>query len=128
MGYKLSETFRVAAFYHKNLSHKTPATFELSDKTPLTGLVFVWNQNANHLGYQLKIANASQKKNASVIRKVVGLIRRRKRKDGNRGKKLYCELQYGLKYSNRTILSPYLASRSAVIKQALIKKQVYLHH
>ena len=121
-GYKLSETFRVAAFYHKNLSHKTPATFELSDKTPLTGLVFVWNQNANHLGYQLKIANASQKKNASVIRKVVGSSEEGKGKTVIEAKSYIAELQYGLKYSNRTILSPYLASRSAVIKQDAYKE------
>ena len=121
-GYKLSDTIRVAAFYHKNLSHKTPATFELTDKTPLTGLVIVWNQNANYLGYQLKIANASQKKNASVIRKVVGSSEEGKGKTVIEAKSYIAELQYGYKYSNRTILSPYLASRSAVIKQDAYKE------
>ena len=47
-GYKLSDTLRVAGFYHSNLSHKTPANFQLSDKTPLTGGLIVWNQNPNH--------------------------------------------------------------------------------
>jgi len=40
-GYKLSDTLRVGAFYHSNLSHKTPASFKLSDKTPMTGGLLV---------------------------------------------------------------------------------------
>ena len=71
-GYKLSDTLRVAGFYHSNLSHKTPASFTLSDKTPMTGAVVVWNQNPNKLGYQLKLANAYQQKNATLTREVVG--------------------------------------------------------
>ncbi len=116
-GYKFSDTLRVAAFYHDNMSHKTPATFKLSDKTPLTGFVIVWNENPNHLGYQLKIANASQEKNASVIRKVVGSSEEGKGETVIEANSYVSELQYSYQYSNRTILTPYLATRWAVIKQ-----------
>ena len=116
-GYKLSDTFRVAGFYHRNLSHKTPASFTLSDKTPMMGGLLVWNQNPNHLGYQLKLANAYQQKNATLTREVVGSSEEGKGKTVIEAKSYVAELQYGYQYSDNTVLRPYFAARSAVIKQ-----------
>jgi len=116
-GYKLSETLRVAGFYHSNLSHKTPASFTLSDKTPMTGLVVVWNQNPNKLGYQLKLANAYQQKNATLTREVVGSSEEGKGQTVIEAKSYVAELQYGYQFSDDTVLRPYFAARSAVIKQ-----------
>ena len=116
-GYKLSDTLRVGAFYHSNLSHKTPASFKLSDKTPMTGAVVVWNQNPNHLGYQLKLANAQQQKNATLTREVVGSSEEGKGETVIEAKSYVAELQYGYQYGDNTVLRPYFAARSAVIKQ-----------
>ena len=116
-GYKLSDTLRVAGFYHSNLSHKTPASFQLSDKTPLTGVLVVWNQNPNHLGYQLKLANAQQQKHATFTREVVGTSEEGKGQTVLGAKSYVAELQYGYQYSDNTVLRPYFAARSAVIKQ-----------
>ena len=116
-GYRLSDTLRVAGFYHRNLSHKTPASFTLSDKTPMTGLVVVWNQNPNKLGYQLKLANAYQQKNATLTREVVGSSEEGKGQTVIEAKSYVAELQYGYQFSDDTVLRPYFATRSAVIKQ-----------
>ena len=116
-GYKLSDTLRVAGFYHSNLSHKTPASFKLSDKTPMTGGLVVWNQNPNHLGYQLKLANAYQQKNATLTREVVGSSEEGKGQTVIEAKSYVAELQYGYQFSDDTLLRPYFAARSAVIKQ-----------
>ena len=116
-GYKLSDTLRVGAFYHSNLSHKTPASFTLSDKTPMTGGLLVWNQNPNHLGYQLKQANAYQQKNATLTREVVGYSEEGKGQTVIEAKSYVAELQYGYQFSDDTVLRPYFAARSAVIKQ-----------
>ena len=116
-GYKLSDTFRVAGFYHRNLSHKTPASFKLSDKTPMTGGLVVWNQNPSHLGYQLKLANAQQQKNATLTREVVGSSEEGKGQTVIEAKSYVAELQYGYQYGDNTVLRPYFAARSAVIKQ-----------
>jgi len=116
-GYRLSDTLRVAGFNHRNLSHKTPASFTLSDKTPMTGGLIVWNQNPNKLGYQLKLANAYQQKNASLTREVVGSSEEGKGQTVIEAKSYVAELQYGYQFSDDTVLSPYFAARSAVIKQ-----------
>ena len=116
-GYKLSDTLRVGAFYHSNLSHKTPASFTLSDKTPMTGGLLVWNQNPNHLGYQLKLANAYQQKNATLTREIVGSSEEGKGETVIEAKSYVAELQYGYQYGDNTVLRPYFAARSAVIKQ-----------
>ena len=116
-GYKLSDTLRVAGFYHSNLSHKTPESFKLSDKTPLIGAVVVWNQNPNKLGYQLKLANAYQQKNATLTREVVGSSEEGKGQTVIEAESYVTELQYGYQFSDDTVLRPYLAARSAVIRQ-----------
>ena len=116
-GYRLSDTLRVAGFYHRNLSHKTPASFKLSDKTPMTGGLVVWNQNPNKLGYQLKLANAYQQKNATLTREAVGSSEEGKGQTVIEAESYVAELQYGYQFSDDTVLHPYLAARSAVIKQ-----------
>jgi hypothetical protein len=116
-GYKLSDTLRVAGFYHRNLSHKTPASFKLSDKTPMTGGLIVWNQKPNKLGYQLKLANAYQQKNATLTREVVGSSEEGKGQTVIEAESYVAELQYGYQFSTDTVMHPYFAARSAVIKQ-----------
>ena len=116
-GYKLSDTLRVAGFFHRNLSHNTPASFKLSDRTPMVGALVVWNQNPNKLGYQLKLANAFQRKNAYLTREVVGASEEGKGQTTIEAKSYVAELLYSYQINNDTVLSPYLAARRALIKQ-----------
>ena len=116
-GYKLSDTLRVAGFYHRNLSHNTPVSFKLSDKTPMTGGLIVWNQKPNKLGYQLKLANAYQQKNATLTREVVGSSEEGKGQTVIEAESYVAELQYGYQFTTDTVMHPYFAARSAVIKQ-----------
>ena len=127
-GYKLSDSLRVGAFYHSNFSHKTPASFTLSDKTPMTGGLIVWNQNPNHLGYQLKLANAQQQKNATLVREVVGTSEEGKGQTVLEAKSYVTELQYGYQYSDDTVLRPYLLLALQLSSKTLTQKQVIAHH
>ena len=117
LGHKISDRLRLGAFHHKNLRHKTPESLKLSDKTPMTGFLVVWNQNPNHLGFQLKLANAQQQKNATLMREVVGISELGIGKTVIEAKSYVVELQYAFKYSEDTLLRPYFAARSATIKQ-----------
>ena len=116
-GYKLSDTLRVGGFLHRNFSQKTPKSFKLSDKTPLLGGLVVWNENANKLGYQLKLANAFQQKNAALTREVVGSSEEGKGQTVIEAQSYVAELQYAYQFNDDTVLKPYLAARRALIKQ-----------
>jgi len=116
-GYKLSDNFRVAGFHHSNFNQKTPKNFKLSDKTPLLGALVVWNENANKLGYQLKLANAFQQKNVSVTREVVGSSEEGKGQTVMEAQSYVAELQYAYQLNDDTVIQPYLAVRRALIKQ-----------
>ena len=116
-GYQVTDALRVGGFFHHNISHKTPASFKLSDKTPLLGGLVVWNEKPNRLGYQLKLANAFQQKYAAVTREVVGSSEEGKGQTVIEAKSFVAELQYGYQFNDNIILRPYFAARSAVIKQ-----------
>ena len=116
-GYQVTDTLRVGGFFHHNVSHKTPASFKLSDKTPLVGGVVVWNQKPNKLGYQIKLANAYQQKYATLTREVVGASEEGKGHTVIEAKSFVAELQYGYQFNDYILLRPYFAARSAVIKQ-----------
>ena len=117
LGHKISDRLRLGTFHHKNLRHKTPESLKLSDKTPITGFLVVWNQNPNHLGYQVKLANAQQQKNATLMREIVGISELGIGKTVIEAKSYVVELQYAFQYSEDTLLRPYFAARSATIKQ-----------
>ena len=116
-GYQATDKLRVGAFLHHNVSHRTPASFRLSDKTPLVGGLIVWNQKLNKLGFQIKLANAYQQKNAAVTREVVGSSEEGKGRTVIEAKSFVAEVQYGYQFNDALILRPYFAARSAVIKQ-----------
>jgi hypothetical protein len=117
LGYKLSDNLRVAAFRHDNFSQKTPKSFKLSDKTPLLGALVVWNENANKLGYQLKLANAFQQKHVALTREVVGSSEEGKGQTVMEAQSYVAEVQYAYRLNDDTVIQPYLAVRRALIKQ-----------
>jgi len=116
-GIKVSEKFRWGGFLHSNVSHKTPSNFSLSDKTPLLGTFLVWNEKENKLGYQFKLGNAFQQKNASITRPVVGTSVKGLGKTVIGAESYLAELQYAHQFSDTTILKPYFAARHALITQ-----------
>ncbi|SUZ59558.1 uncharacterized protein METZ01_LOCUS12412, partial [marine metagenome] len=116
-GIKVSEKLRLGGFLHSNVSHKTPSNFSLSDKTPLLGTFLVWNEKENKLGYQFKLGNAFQQKNASITRPVVGTSVKGLGKTVIGAESYLAELQYAHQFSDTTILKPYFAARHASITQ-----------
>ena len=116
-GIKVSEKLRLGGFLHSNVSHKTPSNFSLSDKTPLLGTFLVWNEKENKLGYQFKLGNAFQEKNASITRPVVGTSVKGLGKTVIGAESYLAELQYAHQFSDTTILKPYFAARHALITQ-----------
>ena len=117
-GYKLSDKFRVAGFLHRNFSQKTPKSFKLSDKTPLLGALVVWNENANKLGYQLKLANAFQQKNAGLTREVVGSSEEGKGQTVIEAQSYVAELEYAYQLNDDTVYRPYLAVRRGIMLES----------
>jgi hypothetical protein len=107
----------VAGFYHKNLMHKTPSTFELRDKTPLYGALIVWNEHADKSGYQLKFSNAYQLKSAILIRDIVGASEQGKGYTEIEAQSYIAELQYSYKIVENSILSPYFATKISSVQQ-----------
>ena len=116
-GIKVSEKFRWGGFLQSNVNHKTPSNFSLSDKTPLLGTFLVWNEKENKLGYQFKLGNAFQQKNASITRPVVGTSVEGLGKTVIGAESYLAELQYAHRFSDTTILKPYFAARHALITQ-----------
>ena len=116
-GYKLSDSIRIAGFYHRNYEHVTPINFKLSDKTPLLGTLIVWNQFTNGLGLQIKLATAFQKKHATLIREIVGSSEEGRAKTEIGTKSRVIEFQQGYRFNDDIILRPYLAFRRATSRQ-----------
>ena len=109
-GYQFSDNLRFGAFYHSNLSSDTPARFKLSDKTPLLGALVVWNQKANKMGWQVKVANAFQQKNATLTREIVDSSERGVGKTQIEAKSIVVEFQYGYPlYDKYIVVNPHLA-------------------
>ena len=117
VGYKLLDNLRVSVFRHDNFSQKTPKSFKLSDKTPLLGALVVWNENANKLGYQLKLANTFQQKDVAVTREVVGSSEEGKGQTVMEAQSYVAELQYAHQLNDDTVFRHYFAVRRALIKQ-----------
>ncbi len=116
-GYKFNKNLRIAGFYHKNLIHKTPSTFELRDKTPLYGALIVWNEHADKSGYQLKFSNAYQLKSAVLIRDIVGSSEQGKGYTEIEAQSYIAELQYGYNILENSSLSPYFATKLSSVQQ-----------
>ena len=116
-GYKINKNLRVAGFYHKNLLHKTPSTFQLRDKTPLYGALIVWNEEVDKSGYQIKFSNAYQLKSAILTRDVVGSSEKGIGYTEIEAQSYITELQYNYKASENSILIPYFAAKLSSVQQ-----------
>lgn len=117
-GYKVSPTFRIGGFLNQNVNSNTGSNVDVSNKSPLMGLFAVWNQNENHLGYQIKLANAYQDKDVTTIREEIASSEAGKGKTELNTQSYVGELSYAfLANQEKTLVRPYAAVRYTRIKQ-----------
>ena len=116
-GYKINDHFRVAGFIDQNLNYNLAHNIDVENKGPLVGLIGVWNQNANQLGWQVKVANAYQSKDASIKRSVTGTSEAGTGKTDIDVQSYVAELSYNHAINSSLLLRPYMALRYALVKQ-----------
>jgi len=116
-GYKIDNHFRIAGFIDQNLNNNTAHNIDIENKGPLVGLIGVWNQNANQLGWQIKVANAYQSKDASIKRTATGTSEAGRGKTDIDSQSYVAELSYNYAATSSLLLRPYLALRYALVKQ-----------
>jgi hypothetical protein len=118
VGYKATPNIRIGGFLDQNVSNNTPTGIKVSNKNPLMGIFAVWNQNANGLGYQVKVANAYQDKDVNTTRDVIGTSEAGSGATNLNTQSYVGELSYAfLTNQDKTTLRPYLALRQTTIKQ-----------
>jgi hypothetical protein len=116
-GYKIDNHFRIAGFIDQNLNYNMAHNIDVENKGPLVGLIGVWNQHANQLGWQIKVANAYQSKDASIKRSVTGTSEAGKGKTDIDTQSYVAELSYNYAFNSSLLLRPYMALRYALVKQ-----------
>ena len=116
-GYKIDDHFRIAGFIDQNLNYNMASNIDVENKGPLMGLIGVWNQNANQLGWQVKVANAYQNKDATIKRSVTGTSEAGRGKTDIDSQSYVAELSYNYAATSSLLLRPYMALRYAVVKQ-----------
>jgi|TARA_R100001244_G_scaffold45697_2_gene41076 uncharacterized protein YhjY with autotransporter beta-barrel domain len=117
-GYKATPTLRFGGFLNHNLNTNTVASVDISNANPLMGIFIVWNQNADHLGYQFKIANAYQDKNLTTTREIMNTSEAGVGDTSINTQSYVGELSYSFLVNEaRTLVRPYAALRYTRIKQ-----------
>jgi len=118
VGYKATPNIRIGGFLDQNVSNNTPNGIKVSNKNPLMGIFAVWNQNADGLGVQVKLANAYQDKDVNTTRDVIGTSEAGTGATNLNTQSYVGELSYAfLTNQDKTTLRPYLALRQTTIKQ-----------
>ena len=117
LGYKVSSNIRIGGFLDQSVNNNTPSGINISNKNPMMGAFAVWNQNADGLGYQIKIANAYQDKDVTTTRDVIGTSEAGTGKTNLNTQSYVGELSYAFNYQDSTIVRPFFAVRYTNIKQ-----------
>ena len=118
VGYKATPNLRIGGFLDQNVSNNTPTGIKVANKNPLMGVFAVWNQNADGLGVQVKLANAYQDKDVNTTRDVIGTSEAGTGSSNLNTQSYVGELSYAfLANQDKTTLRPYLALRQTTIKQ-----------
>ncbi len=117
VGYKATPNIRIGGFLDQNVSNNTPTGIKISNKNPLMGIFALWNQNADGLGVQVKVANAYQDKDVNTTRDVIGTSEAGTGATNLNTQSYVGELSYAfLANQDKTTLRPYLALRQTTIK------------
>jgi len=118
VGYKATPTIRFGGFLNHNFNTDTVDSVDISNANPLMGIFIVWNQNADHLGYQFKIANAYQDKNLTTTREILNTSEAGVGDTSINTQSYVGELSYSFLVNQaRTLVRPYAALRYTRIKQ-----------
>jgi len=118
VGYKATPTLRLGGFLNHNFNTDTVDSVDISNANPLMGIFIVWNQNADHLGYQVKIANAYQDKNLTTTREITNTSEAGVGDTSINTQSYVGELSYSFLVNEaRTLVRPYAALRYTRIKQ-----------
>ena len=117
LGYKVSPNIRIGGFLDQSVNTHSPTGIDISNKHPMMGAFAYWNQNADGLGYQVKIANAYQDKDLSTIRDVIGTSEAGRGNTSLNTRSYVSELSYAFMYKENTLVRPYFALRHTTIEQ-----------
>jgi hypothetical protein len=117
LGYKVNSNIRIGGFLDQSVNNNTPTGIRLSNSNPMMGAFAVWNQNANGLGYQVKIANAYQDKDVTTTRDIINTSEAGNGKTNLNTQSYVGEFSYAFNYQDSTIVRPYFAVRYTNIKQ-----------
>ncbi|MDA9085557.1 autotransporter outer membrane beta-barrel domain-containing protein [Methylophilaceae bacterium] len=116
-GFKINDNLRVAGFIDQQANSSTPNGITLDNKGPMVGMSLVWNQHPDHLGYQVKVANAYQSKDLSITRTATGDAEAGRGDTSMEVQSYVAEVSYQFSDGVKTAYRPYVALRRAIIKQ-----------
>lgn len=117
LGYKVSPNIRIGGFLDQSVTNNNPTGIDISNKNPMMGAFAYWNQNADGLGYQVKLANAYQDKDLTTTRDVIGLSEAGRGTTSLNSRSYVGELSYAFMYKENTLVRPYFALRHTSIEQ-----------
>jgi hypothetical protein len=117
LGYKVNSNIRIGGFLDQSLNTHSPTGIDISNKHPMMGAFAYWNQNADGLGYQAKLANAYQDKDLSMTRDVIGTSEAGRGTTSLNSRSYVGELSYAFMYKENTLVRPYFALRHTTIEQ-----------
>jgi hypothetical protein len=118
LGYKVNPNFRVGAHMDQKLNRSNLTGVSLDNKTPMFGLMAVYNENPNGLGLQVKVANSYQDQDITATRTVFSTSEAGSGKTNLKTQNYLAELSYNIKTDDNLISSPYAGVRNSKIKQA----------
>lgn len=118
LGYKVNPNFRVGAHMDQKLNRSNLTGISLDNKTPMFGLMAVYNENPNGLGFQVKVANSYQDQDITATRTVFSTSEAGSGKTNLKTQNYLAELSYNIKTDDNLISSPYVGVRNSKIKQA----------
>ena len=115
-GNKFNKNFRVSAFIDQQVDRNNAKGLKVRNKGPMVGGNLVWNQFANHLGFQVRAANAYQAKDMTITRSVIGEAEAGVGETEIQVQSYVAEVSYQFSDGD-SFFRPYLAARRAIIKQ-----------
>ena len=117
LGYKVNPNFRVGAHMDQKLNRSNLTGISIDNKTPMFGLLAVYNENPNGLGLQVKVANSYQDQDITATRTVFSTSEAGSGKTNLKTQNYLAELSYNIKTDDNLISSPYAGVRNSKIKQ-----------
>jgi len=117
LGYKVSPNIRIGGFLDQSVTNNNPTGIDISNKNPMMGAFAYWNQQADGLGYQVKLANAYQDKDLTTTRDVIVTSEAGRGTTSLNSRSYVSELSYAFMYKENTLVRPYFALRHTTIEQ-----------